>query len=200
MPASPPPSKIVIMTRNSLRLLLTFAALNATSLATHAQATHEHAKAPASPSLRLRVDGKTATYTVADLNLMPQKTITVHNEHTKADETYSGIALRDLLAKSGLPVEQATHKKILQSYLTAEGTDHYWVVYSVTEVEPSEHTADVIVATTLGGKPPRRRWSAQACLHWRQKATALGKKSLRHHGGHSQTELMSRQIALSLLT
>jgi hypothetical protein len=47
----------------------------------------------------------------------------------------------------------ATHRKMLRSYLVAEGTDKYWVLYSVTEVERSEHSGEVIVATSMGGKP-----------------------------------------------
>ena len=57
---------------------------------------------------------------------MPQKSITVHNEHTKADETYSGVVLGDLLARSGFPVNSATHRQMLCSYLIADGTDRYW--------------------------------------------------------------------------
>jgi hypothetical protein len=113
----------------------------------------EHAHAPASTQLTLTVDGKATVLTVAELAAMPQKTITVHNEHSKMDETYSGVVLGDLLAKCGLPVDQTTHRKMLRSYLVAEGTDKYWVVFSVAEVEPSAHNADVIVATAMDGKP-----------------------------------------------
>jgi hypothetical protein len=116
-------------------------------------AMQEHASAPASTSLTLTVDGKATTLTVAELQAMPQKTVTVHNEHTKADETYTGVLLGDLLAKYGLPVDKTTHRKMLRSYLTAEGTDKYWVLYSVTEIESSEHNGEVIVATSMGGKP-----------------------------------------------
>jgi hypothetical protein len=42
---------------------------------------------------------------------------------------------------------------MLHSYLQAEGMDKYWVLYSVTEVEPSEHNGDVIVAISMNGKP-----------------------------------------------
>jgi hypothetical protein len=101
----------------------------------------------------LTVDGKATTLSVAELQAMPQKTVNVHNEHTKADETYTGVLLGDLLAKYGLPVSQATHRKMLRSYLMAEGTDKYWVLYSVTEVEGSEHNSEVIVATSMNGKP-----------------------------------------------
>jgi hypothetical protein len=114
---------------------------------------HMHAPAPVSTSLTLTVDGKATTLSVADLQAMPQKTVTVHNEHTKADETYTGVLLGDLLAKYGFPVDKTTHQKMLRSYIVAAGTDKYWVLYSVTEIESSEHTGDVIVATSMRGKP-----------------------------------------------
>ena len=119
----------------------------------HAQAMPAHAKAPASTELKLTVGGKATTLTPSELAAMPQKTVTVHNEHTKTDETYTGVSLSDLLAKYGLPVDKSTHQKMLHSYVTAEGTDKYWVLYSVTEIESSEHNADVIVATSMEGKP-----------------------------------------------
>jgi hypothetical protein len=108
--------------------------------------------APASTSLILTVAGKTTTLTPADLKAMPQKTVKVHNEHTKMDETYTGVPLGDLLAKAGFKVEQSTHRTMLRSYIKAEGTDKYWVLYSLTEVEGSEHDGDVLVATSMDGK------------------------------------------------
>jgi hypothetical protein len=118
-----------------------------------AMTEHDHAPTPPSTSLTVTVDGKATTLSVADLQGMPQKTVTVHNEHTKVDETYSGVLLGDLLAKYGFPVDKTTHRKMLRSYLVAEGMDKYWVLYSVTEIEGSEHNGDVIVATSMGGKP-----------------------------------------------
>jgi hypothetical protein len=116
-------------------------------------AEHPHAPTQPSTSLVLTVDGKATALSVAQLAEMPQTTITVHNEHTKADETYSGVLLGVLLAKYGLPVDKTTHQKMLRSYLVAEGTDKYWVLYSATEVESSEHNGTVMVATSMDGKP-----------------------------------------------
>ncbi len=126
-------------------IALCFAGLN--PVRAHAQTTpkagameeHAHTPAPPSTNLMLTIDGKATTLSVAELQAMAQKTVAVHNEHTKADESYSGVLLGDLLAKYGLPVDKTTHQKMLRSYLVAAGTDKYWVVYSVTEVEGSEH-------------------------------------------------------------
>jgi len=68
------------------------------------------------------------------------------------DESYTGVLLGAVLAKYGFPVDKTTHGKMLRSYLVAEGTDKYWVLYSVTEVEGSEHNGDVIVAISMNGK------------------------------------------------
>jgi hypothetical protein len=116
-------------------------------------AERPHTPAQPSTSLMLTLDGKATTLSISDVSAMPQTTITVHNEHTKTDETYSGVLLGALLARYGLPVDKTTHQKMLRSYLVAEGTDKYWVLYSVTEIEGSEHNGAVIVATSMGGKP-----------------------------------------------
>ena len=105
-----------------------------------------------STSLTVTVDGKATAFSVTDLKAMPQKTVKVHNEHTKADETYTGVVLGDVLAKAGFVADKSTQRKMLRSVLQVEGTDKYWVVYSVTEVEGSEHVGDVIVATSMDGK------------------------------------------------
>ena len=105
-----------------------------------------------STSVTVKIDGKYTTYSTAELKAMPQKTVKVHNEHTKADETYSGVPLGDLLAKAGFVADKTTQRKMLRSFLRVEGTDRYWVLYSLTEVEGSEHEGDVIVATSMDGK------------------------------------------------
>jgi len=114
-------------------------------------AEHAHVKAAPSTELQITVDGKTSALTVAELAGMPQKTVKVHNEHTKKDEAYTGVLLSDILAKAGFAVGPSTHRKMLRSYLIAEGTDKYWVLYSITEIEGSEHDGDVIVATGVDG-------------------------------------------------
>lgn len=128
------------------------AGLSTLPLRGQAMPEHVHAKAALSTSLTLVIDGKTTTLYVADLQAMPQKTVTVHNPHTKMDESYTGVELSDLLAKYGVALDKATQRKILRSYLRVEGTDHYFVLYSAAEIEGEIHNGDVIVATTMNDK------------------------------------------------
>ena len=117
------------------------------------QEMHEHKAAEVSTALALTVDGKKTKLSVADLQAMPQRTLTVHNAHSKVDETYTGVAVSDLLAQHGVSADGAGAKRVYHSYLRAEGTDSYWVVYSASEVEGAVHKGDVIVALTVDGKP-----------------------------------------------
>jgi hypothetical protein len=105
---------------------------------------------PAGP-LKIACGDKSAEWTPATLAALPHKTITVFNEHAKANETYSGVPLIDLLTRLGVP--DKPHGKDLRLYLVAEGSDGYEAVYSVAEVNPGVHDATVIVADALEGKP-----------------------------------------------
>jgi hypothetical protein len=142
---------------SSLLRLAVVVSLSSYQIALHAQAApmaeHAHETTPPSTSLTLTIDGKATVLTVAELQALPQKTIAVKNEHTKMDESYTGVMLGDLLAKYGFPVDKSTHRKMLRSYIMATGMDKYWVLYSVTEIEGSEHNGDVIVAIGKDGKP-----------------------------------------------
>jgi hypothetical protein len=89
----------------------------------------------------------------AELKAMPRTTITVHNEHSKADETYSGVRLADLLAKMGAPLGKELRGIGLSSYLFAMGSDGYGAVIALAEVDPSFHSGEVIVADTMNGQP-----------------------------------------------
>jgi hypothetical protein len=88
-----------------------------------------------------------------DFAKLPQKTVTFHNVHTNADETYSGVPLTDLLAKYGAPTGDKLRGKGLSDYIVATGSDGYKAVLSLAETDPAFHSGDVIVADTIDGKP-----------------------------------------------
>jgi hypothetical protein len=106
--------------------------------------------APAGP-LKITFGEKSAEWTAATLAPLPHKTLNVYNEHAKANQTYTGVELIDLLAKLGVP--EKPRGKEFRLYLVAEGSDGYQVVYSIGEVTPDVHDGDVIVADTIDGKP-----------------------------------------------
>jgi hypothetical protein len=114
----------------------------------------EHS-APSVPSAQLTIktyDGKTLTLSPADLAALPHKSVAVFNAHSKANETYSGVLLADLLNKVGVPLGENVRGKLFMIGIVASGTDGYGVLYSLAEVDPAIHTGDVIVADSLDGQ------------------------------------------------
>lgn len=66
---------------------------------------------PASPKNVLLVssypDRAPLAISLADLKALPHITVTIHNSHTNADETYSGVRVADLFGKLGAPLGNA---------------------------------------------------------------------------------------------
>lgn len=108
---------------------------------------------PAVPGgpLKITFADKSSEWTPATLAALPQKRITVYNEHAKANQTYGGVELIDLLTPLG--VSAKPRGKDFRLYLVAEGSDGYQVVCSIGEVTPDVHDGTVIVADSLDNKP-----------------------------------------------
>jgi len=94
---------------------------------------------------------KHAAWTAQSLAALPHVTVDVYNEPAKAKQTYSGVPLIALLTPLGVP--DKPHGKDFRLYLIAEGSDGYQVVYSVAEVTPDVHDANILVADSMNGKP-----------------------------------------------
>jgi len=109
-----------------------------------------HAPLPAGP-LKITFADKSAEWTPATLAPLPHQALTLYNEHAKANQTYSGVPLIDLLTRLGVP--DKPRGKDFRLYVVAEGSDGYAVVYSIGEVTPDVHDGTVMVADTLDGKP-----------------------------------------------
>ncbi len=93
------------------------------------------------------------SYSRADLQSMPRTTIKIHNAHTNADETYSGVRLADLLAPLGVPLGKDLRGPALSLSILATGADHYQAVLALAELDPAFQPGEVIVADTLNGHP-----------------------------------------------
>ncbi len=114
---------------------------------------HVHAPAQPSTTLMLAAGDRHVTLSLADLGAMPQVSVTVLNGHTKAEETYAGPLVSDVLAKAGVILNSATEHDFLHSYVVATGTDGYFVVFSGAELQGALHKAQCIVAITKAGQP-----------------------------------------------
>lgn len=112
---------------------------------------HSHAGVPSTKLMIRNLDGKSSTLTPGDVAALPHKTVTVFNSHSKTNETYSGVALSELLRKAGVPQGEGVRGRLFAVGVMARGTDQYSVLYALAEVDPSIHTGDVIVADSVDG-------------------------------------------------
>ena len=74
---------------------------------------HVELRTAPSSTLTIRTDKfqTSVTFSLAELRPMSHITSTVHNSHTNADETYSGVRLSDLLVKMGAQLEMISAAK-----------------------------------------------------------------------------------------
>src|ERR1700755_817294 len=134
-------------------MLIAIASTGFTGLCLRAQEM-DHSR-PTTPSTQLTVrglDSKSITITPEDLAAMPHKSVSVYNEHTKANEKYSGVPVAALLANVGTPLGEKVRGKLFMIAVVAEGTDKYSVLYSLAEIDPSIHTGDILVADSMDGQ------------------------------------------------
>jgi len=107
-------------------------------------------------STALRIGGNVATpqeLSAADLKKMPRKTLTVVNPHDKKSEVYEGVLLQELLRRAGAPQRDRLRGPVMATYVLAEASDGYRVVFSLAELDTDFLDSDVIVADTLNGAP-----------------------------------------------
>ena len=115
------------------------------------------------PSKTLTVtglDGTARTLTVADMMAMPQTTVTVVNGHSQKQETYAGVAVKDLLALVAstkmVPVAGDAMRSKVSPRLTvivARGTDRFRVAMTLCDTDPGCRSGLAIVADTVNGQP-----------------------------------------------
>lgn len=90
---------------------------------------------------------------LTEFRALPHVDVKVHNGHTNADETYSGVPLAVLLGKVDAPLGEKLRGKALTNYVVATGSDGYSVVLSLAEVDPMFHEGQVVVADSRDGQP-----------------------------------------------
>jgi len=89
----------------------------------------------------------------AEFHALPHVTLAVHNAHTNADESYSGVPLSNLLAMINAPIGKELRGEALAHYVIATGTDGYSAVLSLAEADPDFHGGQIVVADARDGQP-----------------------------------------------
>ena len=119
-----------------------------------AQADSAAPPAPAAAALTVGGDvPKPLSLSLDDLKHLPRKTVRVMNEHADKDEVYEGVPLSALLKQAGAPQGGQIRGKTMATYVLAEGSDNYQVIFSIEELDADFQNSDVLVADTVDGAP-----------------------------------------------
>jgi DMSO/TMAO reductase YedYZ molybdopterin-dependent catalytic subunit len=119
-----------------------------TSPAASAQSTSEVGQ--------LKIGGAAATplmLTIADLKKMPRTTLHVENPHEKKSEVYEGVLLEELLQRAGVPHGEKLRGPLMATYVVAEASDGYRVVFALAELDSDFMSSEILVADTVDGGP-----------------------------------------------
>ena len=88
-----------------------------------------------------------------ELKAFPRKTLKVMNSHENKEETYEGVAVQELLHRAGVPQNGKLRGPAMATYVLAEASDGYMVLYSLAELDSDFQDSEVIVADTMNGAP-----------------------------------------------
>lgn len=163
------------------------------AVSTRGQMAHEGSgemkRPPSTPSTILTLtglQGETRTLTPADLKAMPHVSVTVTNGHSRQQESYSGVPVKDLLALvSAKPNEGAPHVSPRTVVVLAGATDRFQVVLTLCDTDPGCRSGQAIVADTEDGKPLTRDGAFKLILtedkapgRWARNLDSLTEKNL----------------------
>jgi DMSO/TMAO reductase YedYZ molybdopterin-dependent catalytic subunit len=115
----------------------------------------ESAQTP-STTAQLKVSGAVSTpltLTAADLKNMPRTSLQVSNSHEKKSETYEGVLLEELLRRAGAPHGEQLRGPLMTTYVVAEASDGYRVLFALAELDSDFVNSEVLVADTVDGAP-----------------------------------------------
>jgi hypothetical protein len=97
------------------------------------------------------LDGSSAKITVADIEKLPQTTITVQDHGKPA--TFEGALLSSVMASVATPTGEKFHRKPPIYYVLVDASDGYRAVFSWAELDPAASDGKIYLVTKRDGKP-----------------------------------------------
>jgi hypothetical protein len=98
-------------------------------------------------------DGKSFTFTVADLAKLSRQQIKA-KDHDGKEIAFEGVSVTDVLKLAGVKLGGDTLRgKRLAEYLLVEAKDNYHAVFSLTEFDPEFTDTMILLADKADGKP-----------------------------------------------
>ena len=91
--------------------------------------------------------------TIAAIRDLPHVDVAATDAHSHQKIAFRGIWLSEILDRAGVPLGEKLRGKELATYIVAEATDGYRVVFSLGELDPKLSGSEVLLADSADGKP-----------------------------------------------
>jgi hypothetical protein len=107
----------------------------------------------AEPRLTIVYDGKTTPFLGAELSMLPHQDVTAFDFHEKQSHVYSGVPVRDLLAKAGVQFGEKLRGKSLRQAVIVHCRDHYDIVFALAEFDDAFNSRTILLVDRQDGQP-----------------------------------------------
>jgi len=105
------------------------------------------------PGLKLAYGSNVQTLSAAEIAALPHQSVSTVDGHDKKTHTYSGIPVRDLLARVGVAFGDKLRGRQLRLAVVARSADGYAVTFALAEFDPAfRPTTILLVDGEDGGK------------------------------------------------
>jgi hypothetical protein len=130
--------------------------------------------ATASTQLMLTgIAGATKTLSSAEFKALPHVTVNVHNAHSGKDESYSGVAVKDLIAMVEPAKGEGPKVSANMTVVIAGATDNFRVAITLCDTNPDCRSGQAVA----GWRTDQNGWCLQADPDGRQEACSMGSES-----------------------
>lgn len=106
---------------------------------------------PALAQRTISVTGPEGTASTVNLEEFTRQTVVTSDRGLRT--TFTGVALRDVLAKVGVPLGEALRGKALSRVIIASAPDGYQVTYAIAEVDAGFTDQIILIADQRDGRP-----------------------------------------------
>jgi len=105
------------------------------------------------PGLTISYEGKITAIAGADLAAMAHQEVTTFDFHEKKSHLYSGVPVRELLAKAGVLFGEKLRGKGLRLAVLVHCRDNYDIVFALAEFDEAFNSRTILLVDRQDGQP-----------------------------------------------
>jgi hypothetical protein len=105
------------------------------------------------PPVTVAYGGSVADFTDASIARLPHQTVSAYDEHDHKTHRFSGVPVRDLLARVGAPLGEKLRGKALSLAVVVRCLDGYSLTFALAEFDPAFRSRTILLVDREDGRP-----------------------------------------------